>query len=290
MRLLITGSHGQVGTALVRQSLDLGYDIKGVDCDELDITDDGVVDTLIGAFKPDAVINAAAYTAVDRAEDEIDIAYAVNQSGPENLAKVCTKLDIPLIHYSTDYVFDGSKSGAYKEGDSVAPLGIYGGSKLAGEAAVAKYCSRHFILRTSWVFSASGNNFVKTMLRLGDECSELGVVFDQFGKPTSAEEIARVTLNLLEKCDDTWGIYHLAQPNVTSWHGFAEAIFAEARAQSFDLKINNVKAIATSDYPTAARRPVNSELNCDRLESVFGVRIRPWRESLAEVIRELRSV
>ena len=289
MKLLITGCDGQVGTELTRQSRALGWTVKAVDRDGLDITDLEAVNNAVCVFKPDAVVNAAAYTAVDKAERDRDAAFAVNRDGPKNLAVVCSDLDIPLIHYSTDYVFDGSKSDAYAENDPVAPLGVYGESKLAGEQAVCELCSKYLILRTSWVFSAHGSNFVKTMLRLGAERKELGVVADQFGKPTSAAELARVTLEIISSVDIRWGIYHLAQPLVTSWYGFAEAIFEEARRQAVALKLEQLNTIATSDYPTFAKRPANSELHCDKLESIFGASIKPWRQSLVEVIREMKD-
>ena len=289
MKLLITGSHGQVGTELTRQSQELGWDVKAVSHKELEITDLEAVRACVISFEPDAVINAAAYTAVDRAESDVDGAFAVNRSGPENLARVCGEFDIPLVHYSTDYVFDGSKVGAYLESDRISPLGVYGESKLAGEKAVVGTCSKYLILRTSWVFSAHGNNFVKTMLRLGSEREELGVVADQYGKPASAAEIARLTLEMLPKANDHWGVYHLAQPEAVNWHRFAQAIFDEAARQGMALQVKRVNAITTADYPTPAKRPANSELDCTKIEKTFGVMIRPWQESLAEVIKELNN-
>ncbi|MDX8403771.1 MAG: dTDP-4-dehydrorhamnose reductase, partial [Mariprofundaceae bacterium] len=183
MKLLITGAKGQLGTELVR--LGSAHELLAVDYDELDITDSNAVTNCINDFKPDAVVNAAAYTAVDRAESDVDAGFAVNRDGPANLAGACERAGISLVHVSTDYVFDGSKQEAYVEDDAVSPLGVYGKSKLEGEVAVRTLCGKHLILRTSWVFSAHGNNFVKTMLRLGAEREELGVVADQFGKPTS---------------------------------------------------------------------------------------------------------
>jgi len=289
VKLLVTGSRGQVGTELVRQAQVLGWTVKAVDRDDLDITDREAVNRVIASFSPDAVTNAAAYTAVDQAEQDHAAAFAVNRDGPENLAVACADSDIPLIHYSTDYVFDGGNRDAYAESVPVAPLGVYGESKFAGEQAVRECCLKYFILRTSWVFSAHGNNFVKTMLRLAGERETLGVVADQFGKPTSAAEIARQTLAMLPVAEGNWGTYHLAQPDDTSWYGFAEAIFAEAEKQGALLKLETVNAIRTEDYPTPARRPANSVLCCNKLESVFGVSILPWRQSLADVIRELRD-
>jgi len=265
-----------------------GWQVMAVDRDDLDITDADAVSATVRSYAPGVAINAAAYTAVDKAEAEPDMAYAVNRDGPANLAAACAKLDIPLVHYSTDYVFDGSKAGAYSEEDPVAPLGVYGASKLAGEQAVRSVCAKYLILRTSWVFSAVGHNFVRTMLRLGSEREQLRVVADQYGKPTAAAELARLTCEILTKAEGRWGIYHLAQSPVTSWHGFAEVIFAEARRQGVDLKVTEVQAITTAEYPTPAKRPANSALNCERLEATFSVSIRPWQESLAEVIRELR--
>ena len=288
MKVFIAGADGQVGRALHRQASMRGWQVMAVDRDDLDITDADAVSATVRSYAPGVVINAAAYTAVDKAESEPDLAYAVNRDGPANLAAACAKLDIPLVHYSTDYVFDGSKAGAYSEADPVAPLGVYGASKLAGEQAVRSACAKYLILRTSWVFSAVRHNFVKTMLRLGREREQLRVVADQYGKPTAATELARLTCEILTKAEGRWGIYHLAQSPVTSWHGLAEVIFAEARRQGADLKVTEVQAITTSEYPTPAGRPANSELNCELLEATFGISIRPWQESLAEVIRELR--
>ena len=224
MKLLIAGSKGQLGTELVR--LGSGHDLLAVDYDELDITDHDAVLACFDSFHPDAVVNAAAYTAVDRAESDEAVAFAVNRDGPANLARACGRNGIPLIHVSTDYVFDGSKQDAYTESDPVAPLAVYGVSKLAGEEAVIAACPHHVILRTSWVFSAHGNNFVKTMLRLGAERDELGIVADQHGCPTSARELARGIYAVLATNPENnyWGIYHFCQPEPTTWFGFAEAV------------------------------------------------------------------
>jgi len=286
MKLLITGSKGQLGTELNR--LGTGHELLAVGHDALDICDASVVSQTMADFCPDVVINAAAYTAVDKAESDSEAAFAVNRDGPANLAKACAQMDVPLIHVSTDYVFDGAKQGAWVEDDPVSPLGVYGDSKLAGEDAVRQACSKHLIFRTSWVFSAHGNNFVKTMLQLAAERDELGVVADQFGKPTSAGELARIILAVLPDMEGSWGTYHVAQPDVTSWHGFASAIFDEARAHGVALRINQLRGITTGDYPTPAKRPVNSELGCHKIENVFNIGIKHWRESLAEVIKEFK--
>lgn len=290
MKILVTGSGGQVGTELLRLAKGFGVEVIGVDHDKLDITDQVAVQTFVFAQHPDAVINAAAYTAVDKAEDDVDVAFAVNAKAVGYLAKACADLDIPLVHISTDYVFDGSKSGTYNEDDSVSPLGVYGETKHAGEAEVQNICKKYYILRTSWVFSAHGNNFVKTMLRLGAEREELGIVSDQSGKPTSAAEIAKAIYEMLTGNKQAWGLYHIAQPEVTTWFGFAEAIFSEANKQGLETKLLKLNAIKTKDYPTPAKRPINSALNCAKLEQIFDINIKPWAGSLSEVIKELKHV
>jgi len=287
MKLLITGADGQLGTELNR--LGAGHELLAVGHDALDICDVSAVSRTIADFCPDVVINAAAYTAVDQAESNCDAAFAVNRDGSANLAKACELARIPLIYVSTDYVFDGLKQGAYTELDQVSPLGVYGKSKLAGELAVQQYCSRHVILRTSWVFSSHGNNFVKTMMRLGQERSELGIVNDQYGCPTSAAELGRAIYAILDAglVDSIWGIYHFCQPESTTWFGFARAVFQVAREQDRDLKLTTVHAIATEEYPTPARRPVNSVLDCSKISKTFDFTIKPWSESLQEVINEI---
>ncbi len=221
---------------------------------------------------------------MDRAEEEQALAFAVNRNGAQNLAETAEKAGAVLVHISTDYVFDGTKEGPYTEEDAPNPINVYGASKLAGEEAVRKACRRHLIVRTSWVFSAHGRNFVKTMLRLGKAREEIAVVADQVGKPTGASELARVIWAMLPRAEGRWGTYHVAQPPAVSWHGFAEAIFAEARRQGIALAVRHVRAIVTKDYPTPARRPANSVLDCTKLARVFGIQLTVWRQSLVKVL------
>ena len=288
MKLLITGAAGQLGksfTALLKDQEDIEFSFYSRK--DLDITSQEEVQAVIAREEPDYVINTAAYTQVDLAEDQPEQAFAINKSGVENLALVCQSLQIPLVHYSTDYVFNGANSGGWKEEGITEPLGVYGASKLAGEQAVINTCDKYFIFRTSWVFSPYGNNFVKTMLRLGSEREELGVVNDQFGKPTSAEEIARVTLEIIKKNSQQWGIYHLAQPEAVSWYQFAEEIFSSAEKAGLILQLKKLGAITTSEFPTKAVRPANSVLQTEKLEKTFAVKIKPWKESLQQTIDAL---
>ena len=288
MKLLVTGSKGQLGSELIRRGAK--HELLAIDQDELDITNNQAVNKCFNKFCPDAVINAAAYTAVDNAESDAENSFAVNSGGAENLALACQQNRIPLIHISTDYVFNGKKQTAYVEADPVEPLGVYGASKLAGERAVLQYCSMPIIIRTSWVFSAQGNNFVKTILRLGAERDELGIVSDQHGCPTSASELARAIYAVLRKAPEAsiWGIYHFCQPEPTTWFGLAEAVFDEAKKQNAAYKVPSLIAINTSDYLTPAKRPANSVLDCSKFCKMFGFSIRPWLESLREVIKELK--
>jgi len=228
------------------------------------------------------VVNAAAYTAVDKADGDVDTAYAVNATGVAYLAQVCADMHIPLVHISTDYVFDGTKVGAYNEDDAPNPVSVYGKSKFAGEESVRNICEKYYILRTSWVFSEHGNNFVKTMLRLGSEREELSIVADQYGKPASAREIARAIFVMLNSAKEAWGTYHFAQPEVVNWYQFAESIFTKAREQGVKLNVSSLYAVTTVEYPTAAKRPSNSELDCTKLEQTFDFKIKPWLDCLAK--------
>jgi dTDP-4-dehydrorhamnose reductase len=298
MKLLVLGSGGQVGRELCRLAWPAGYTVAAHDRDGIDITRREAVVAAVARERPDFIINAAAYTAVDRAESEPDAAWAGNCTGPANLAAACHDAGVPLVHLSTDYVFDGTKSDAYREDDPVNPLGVYGRSKEAGDSAVRSALLQHVIVRTAWVYSAHGSNFVKTMLRLGaglqptvlsrGERPVLRVVADQTGSPTSAADIAAAIGAIVQQIaagNTNWGTYHFAGGGRVTWHGFAEAIFDLAAPWRGTPPL--VEAITTADYPTAARRPANSVLDCSRIGAAFGIVPRPWRAALAEVIREL---
>jgi len=288
MKLLVLGAGGQVGHELCRLAWPAGHGVAAFDRAGLDIIQREKVFAAVARERPDIVVNAAAYTAVDRAESEPDAAWAGNCTGPANLAAACHDAAIPLIHLSTDYVFDGSKADPYREDDPVKPLGVYGRSKEAGDRAVRDTLPQHVILRTAWVYSAHGRNFVKTMLRLAGERPVLRVVADQIGSPTSAADIAAAIGAIVAQLDagnSRWGTYHFAGGGAVSWHGFAEAIFELAAPCRGPAPL--VEAIATADYPTPARRPANSVLDCGRIGEAFGIVPRPWREALAEVIGEL---
>jgi dTDP-4-dehydrorhamnose reductase len=288
VKLLVLGAGGQVGHELCRLAWPAGYGVAAFDRDRLDIAQREAVFAAVGRECPDIVVNAAAYTAVDRAESERDIAWAGNCTGPANLAAACRDAAIPLVHLSTDYVFDGSKTDPYREDDPVKPLGTYGESKEAGERAVREVLTEHVILRTAWVYSAHRHNFVKTMLRLAGERPVLRVVADQIGSPTSAADIAAGIGAIVQKLDagnKSWGTYHFAGGGAATWHGFAEAIFV--LASPWRGPPPRVEAIATGDYPTPARRPANSVLDCGKIAAAFGIEPRPWRQALGEVIREL---
>ncbi|MCW5701074.1 MAG: dTDP-4-dehydrorhamnose reductase [Bradyrhizobium sp.] len=284
-RLLVTGAGGQVGTELAAEAAGAGFAVVAPPRAELDITDGGAVAAAIAAAKPDAVVNAAAYTAVDRAESEPEQARAVNARAPGILGKACDRAGIPLLHISTDYVFDGKSERPWREDDPVAPLGVYGASKAEGEAALRAAAPRHIILRTAWVFSPHGNNFVKTMLRLASTRDELAVVDDQRGSPTSATEIAQALLALAASAVEArpadapiWGTYHFCNAGVTSWCGFARAIMAGAAVRGGATA--RIRPIPAADYPTPARRPTFSALDCTKLKTVFGIEPRPWEEAL----------
>ena len=274
MRILLTGAIGQVGWELRKTLAPLG-EVAAFGRAELDLRDADRLREAVRAANPDVIVNAAAYTAVDKAESERDAAFAVNAAAPGILAEEAKRNGALLVHYSTDYVFDGAKAAPYVEDDATNPLNVYGASKLAGERAVAASGCRHLILRTSWVYGPRGSNFMLTMLRLAKERPELRVVDDQLGAPTSSLAIARATVQVLRP--GAHGLYHLAAAGQTTWCGFARAILARAGSAT------PVTPIRTEDYPTPARRPRNSRLDCSRLRADFGVQMASWEEQLGEV-------
>lgn len=293
MTVLLFGGNGQVGHELRRSLRALGDVVvttrsgelpEGARCEVADFDRPDTLAELVERVAPAIVVNAAAYTAVDKAEDDVDAAFRINAEAPGALARACALRDIPFVHYSTDYVFDGQGSRPYREDDQTAPLGVYGASKLAGEDAVRSVGGRHLILRTAWVYGRHGHNFMKTMLRLGTDRDELRVVADQVGTPTPAALIADVTTELLGLRDAPSGTFHLTPRGETSWHGFAETIFAEALARGLISRAPKVIPIATSDYPTRARRPGYSRLDIGRLEQVLGHVLPEWRAGLQQVL------
>jgi len=285
MRILVLGSGGQVGSAVMATSWPSGASVEGLTHAKLDISVRGAVQRAIAGARPDLVVNAAAYTAVDRAETEKDTAFAINRDGAASVAEACARTGAALIHLSTDYVFDGTARTPYDEDAVVAPLSVYGHSKAEGESAVRRRLDRHIILRTAWVYGLVGRNFVKTMLSLAETRSELRVVADQQGSPTSADEIAGAIAVIAGRCaigPIPWGTYHFTGAGVTAWHGFAEAIFE--LAAPFGVRAPTIIPIATADYPTAAQRPAYSVLDCAKLARAFRVSPRPWRDALAEML------
>ena len=275
MRILLTGATGQVGWELRRTLAPLG-EVKAFDRFGLDLADPPVIVATVRALQPGVIVNAAAYTAVDKAESEREAAFAVNATAPRVLAEEARRIGVFLVHYSTDYVFDGEKAGPYTEEDAPHPINAYGESKLAGEHAILKSGCRHLVLRTSWVYGPRGRNFYLTMLRLARERPELKVVDDQVGAPTSSLEIARATAVLIGKGAE--GLYHMTAAGETTWYGFARAILEQA-----GMKMP-VVPIRTEDYPAPARRPRNSRLDCARLRREHGVSLAPWDEALAETM------
>jgi dTDP-4-dehydrorhamnose reductase len=288
MKILVFGAGGQVGREVCRATWPSRYQLLPFERKAIDITGSAFVGETVRRERPDLVINLAAYTAVDRAESEPQAAWAVNCAGAAHLAAACDESGTPLVHLSTDYVFNGRKIDAYREEDAVDPLGVYGRSKEAGERAVRAALEQHVILRTAWVFGASGINFVKTMLRLAGERPVLRVVADQRGCPTAAADIAVALIAIagyIERGEAKWGTYHFAGDEAVSWHGFAQAIVDLAMPRLATHP--RVEPITTEQYPTPARRPINSVLDCGKIRETFGISSPPWRRSLATVIHEL---
>jgi dTDP-4-dehydrorhamnose reductase len=283
MRIAVFGAAGQVGRALQRVGARRGATILPFDRATADITNGDAVAAALHEVRPAAVINAAAYTAVDKAESEPDRATLVNRDGAANVARAARASGIQLLHLSTDYVFDGTKAGSYVEDDAIAPLGTYGRSKAEGEAAVQVEAPDAVIARTAWVYGLEGANFVKTMLRLGADRDVLRVVNDQRGCPTFADDLAEALLSIAEKCAPrAAGTYHLAAAGQTTWFDFARKIFAEAAR--FGRPVPRVESITTNEYPTPARRPANSVLDCTKAKRVFGVELAPWDDGLSRML------
>lgn len=293
--ILLIGTNGQVGYEL-QQTLAPLKPVIGLDRTRLDLTDADAIRRIIRDTKPSVIVNAAAYTAVDKAESEPELAFAVNAMAPGVMAEEAARLDVPLIHYSTDYVFDGRKTSPYVESDATNPQSVYGRSKLAGEQAIQAVDLPHLILRTSWVYGSRGKNFLLTMLRLAREREELKVVADQMGTPTSCRSIANATAIMLDGWDEgKSGTYHLTCAGETSWHGFAQAIlrFYEAQRVAHDwlpLRVHaeDIVAIPTADFPTAAARPAYSVMNNTKVLLAFQISMPLWSEALSAVVRELR--
>ena len=287
--ILVTGGDGQLGTSLLQLPPMEGYAMTAPGLDTLDFTRPETIDTVLTSKPWAAVINGAAHTAVDRAESEPALAWTINAMAPARMAGHCARAGIPMIQVSTDYVYPGDKDGAYLESDPIGPLGVYGASKAAGEVAVAAAVERHVIARTSWVVSPFGANFVKTMLRLGAERSELRVVDDQWGAPTSAPDLAaalaQIAVRLVEDPEAPVGAYHVVNRGETTWRRVAEAVFA--RAATHGRKAPSVIPISTSEYPTPARRPLNSRLSTDRLERDYAIVLPDWRSSIERIVDQL---
>jgi dTDP-4-dehydrorhamnose reductase len=291
MRIVVTGREGQVVRSLLERGAHAGAEVVALGRPGLDLAGEPrAIVSAIEASRPDVLVSAAAYTAVDKAEGEPELAFAVNERGARAVARAARLLGVPLVHLSTDYVFDGAKQAPYVEDDATGPTGVYGASKLAGERAVLTEHENSAILRTAWVYSPFGANFVKTMLRLAASRDEIGVVSDQRGNPTSALDIAdgvlAVAANLRRGIDPALrGIFHMTADGEVSWAEFAETIFAEAARRGGPSAI--VKHIATADYPTPARRPANSRLDCCKLANAHGVRLPSWRPSTEAVVTRI---
>jgi len=293
--ILLLGANGQLGRELQRALAPLGTIVAttrsgvlpdGGACEVADFDQPSSLTALLDRLRPSVVVNAAAYTAVDRAEENRDAAFRANAEAPGVLARWCAQAGVSLVHYSTDYVFDGQGTRPYREDDATAPLGVYGASKLAGEGAIRVAGGRHLIFRTAWVYASHSANFLRTMLRVGADRDVLRVVADQVGTPTPAALIADVTAQALQQGGGLSGTWHLTAKGETSWHGFAEAIFAEAVAAGVLPRAPTVEAITTAEYPTPARRPAYSHLDVAKLEQDFGIVLPRWQEGLKRVIAD----
>ncbi|KQN82988.1 NAD(P)-dependent oxidoreductase [Sphingomonas sp. Leaf67] len=287
--ILVTGANGQLGRELVRIACPAGYEVVALDRAALNLTDPTAIADVVASRDWAAVINGAAYTAVDKAESDVVAAWAINALAPAAFAQACGAAGIPLVQVSTDYVFAGDKDGAWEVTDPVAPLGVYGASKLGGELAVRTSGARHAIVRTAWVVSAHGSNFVKTMLRVAATRTTLSVVDDQIGSPTSAADLAQallvIAVRLAEDADAPTGTFHFSNKGAVSWAGFARAIFAQSAARGGASA--EVAPIPSSDYPTLAKRPANSLLSHTAIHAAYGIAPRPWQAALKPILDEL---
>jgi dTDP-4-dehydrorhamnose reductase len=291
VKLLVAGAEGQVAKCLVEAGVASGVDVTVLGRPRLDIKAPASIADAVKSLHPDVVVNAAAYTAVDKAESELGIAHDVNALGAGNVARAAHEAGVPVIHISTDYVFDGCKASAYTESDPVGPTSVYGQSKLEGERLVAAVAPRHVIVRTAWVHSPFGHNFVKTMLKLARARPEIGVVDDQHGSPTYAPHLAAAILDVarqvngLGDASDVWGVYHACGTGETTWCGLAREVFSVSARMGGQFA--QVNPVATADYPTAARRPANSRLSCEKLRTVFGVSLPDWRVGVSDCVERL---
>ena len=292
MKILLTGSNGQVGFELNKKLSALG-EVIATDREELDLTNLNAIRTFIDQIKPDIIINLAAYTAVDKAESETDLAYQINTLAPEVLASMAAELDIPLIHFSTDYVFDGLKNEPYVETDLTNPQSVYGKTKCEGEEKIRTH-AKHIILRTSWVFGSHGHNFLKTILRLIQEKDSLNIVSDQWGSPASASMLSDVTLKIVDgilknKNFKDYGTYHVTNDGETNWHQYASLIASELIKLNIKVKCapDKIHPILTSEYPTAAKRPFNSRLITDKLKKTFMLELPHWESEVKRVLKEI---
>jgi len=292
MKILLFGANGQVGSECRKKFQQKGWDVISLVRGDVDFSEPSKVYEAVKAYKADVVVNACAYTAVDKAEGEAELAGLINAQSVASIGKGCSELNIPVIHISTDYVFDGEAKTPYTEEDRVSPLGVYGKTKLEGELSLQKQHDKHIILRTSWVFGAQGNNFVKTMLKLAKTRDELSVVGDQFGSPTYAGDIANSIALVIEKINNTaefsqWGIYHCSNQGETNWFDFSRAIFTEGVKAGVLGREPQVNSITTREYPTATARPAYSVLNCNKLERLLQRSMPSWKLGLAKVCNEL---
>ena len=294
-KILVTGMKGQVGFELMKTLAPLGK-VIGVDVNECDLAQSAMIDALLDRVKPDIIINPAAYTAVDKAESEPTVAHAVNAQAPKTLARQASRRNIPIIHFSTDYIFDGEKDGPYLEDDPANPKSVYGKTKWLGEEAVRSNAAKHVILRTSWVFGAHGVNFLKTMLKLSKERDKMSVVSDQVGAPTSARLLAEVTAEIVKQLLQEfsyrkYGTYHLVAEGETSWHGYAKYVVERANAMGLETKLDpkSIKPIKTKDVPLPAPRPANSRLDTTKVRETFGITLPAWQSEVDHVLAELIS-